>query len=429
MEWGTVGFEEEEQARPQFKGEIIRSAVTGKPELYFSRQERAKRSFKSQWIILGLIFVVIVVISAIFTLRVIISKFDVTLASISSSLLIAIQIQVLNGYFGELAIKLNNYENHRTDTEYEDALIAKTFAFQFVNSFASLFYISFIKPFIQIYDPCVGGCMTELQTTLGTIFITRLAVGNFTELGLPMIQTFLATRDRNKVLDNTGDSGAERDNSRSIPSQDGVAMIDTSDSVRERERAKTEISEIERTFLMPTYDVMLGTFDDYAEMVIQFGYTTMFVAGFPLAPLMSLVNNYVEIRVDAWKLCQLCRRPEPRSCEDIGTWYYILEIISMSSIFINSGIVAFTAANTINFTWALRVWIFILMSSGLFCIRMGVAWIIPDEPAEVIIQLQRQEYIVNKVMFDVEDEDDTQLSKGLFSTPSYVVRITDDDPL
>ena len=28
----------------------------------------------------------------------------------------------------------------------------------------------------------------------------------------------------------------------------------------------------------------------------------------------------VEIRVDGWKLCQLCRRPEPRSAEDIGTW-------------------------------------------------------------------------------------------------------------
>lgn len=141
MEWGTVGYEEEEQSRPQFKGETILSPVTGKPVLYFSRQERAKRSFKSQWIIMGLVFVVIIVIAAIFTLRIVIARFNVNAASISASLLIAIQIQVLNGYFGELAIKLNNYENHRTDTEYEDALIAKTFAFQFVNSYASLFYM------------------------------------------------------------------------------------------------------------------------------------------------------------------------------------------------------------------------------------------------------------------------------------------------
>lgn len=36
-------------------------------------------------------------------------------------------------------------ENHRTDTAYEDNLIAKTFMFQFVNSYASLVYIAFIK--------------------------------------------------------------------------------------------------------------------------------------------------------------------------------------------------------------------------------------------------------------------------------------------
>lgn len=134
----------------------------------------------------------------------------------------------------------------------------------------------------------------------------------------------------------------------------------------------------------------------------------MFVAGFPLATVMSLVSNYVgkyeipfvvnclsfllsnitlEIRVDAWKLCQLSRRPEPRGIEDIGTWYdsclidihvgcmcnhvvfhrySILEITAMAAVFINSGIVAITAGNTINYTWVERTWIFIMMATGLF---------------------------------------------------------------
>jgi hypothetical protein len=35
------------------------------------------------------------------------------------------------------------------------------------------------------------------------------------------------------------------------------------------------------------------------------------------------------MRVDAWKMTQQCRRPEPRSCEDIGTWYIILEVRNM----------------------------------------------------------------------------------------------------
>lgn len=133
--------------------------------------------------------------------------------------------------------------------------------------------------------------------------------------------------------------------------------------------------------------------------------------------------------MDGWKLCHLCRRAEPRSCEDIGTWFTILEITSTASIFINSAIVAFTGTNTLNYTWALRVWVFILMAGGLFCIRLFVQFLIPDTPSDVIIQLDRQEYIVGKVLDNVQDEDDSDLTKSLFIVPNYLVNVTDDDPL
>lgn len=45
--------------------------------------------------------------------------------------------------------------------------------------------------------------------------------------------------------------------------------------------------------------------------------------------------------------------------------YYILEIISVSSAFVNSAIVAFTSDIAQNQSWAERIWIFILMSSAL----------------------------------------------------------------
>lgn len=77
--------------------------------------------------------------------------------------------------------------------------------------------------------------------------------------------------------------------------------------------------------------------------MFQFGYSTMFSTAFPLSCLMALVNNYVEVRVDAWKLLQLYRRPMPRNAEDMGTWYSILDIISIASIFVNSGVIAFTS--------------------------------------------------------------------------------------
>lgn len=466
MKWGMVGYEEEEQPRPQFQGEKQRSPVTGKMEVFYPRFRRSIREAFSQSVISVMVLLVIGVIGCIFALRIALANANVTvggveIASIVASILIAIQIQVLNGVFSDIALRLNNQENHRTDTEYEDALIAKTFLFQFVNSFASLFYIAFIKPFIQDIDPCNGTCMMELQQTLATIFLTRLAIGNLTELGIPLVKTILENRKRHDSVKahktrqelerqtfQDALNGQQSSENGPAQSKDGVELSyrggdateslgDTSGmdpaliAARQKflDEGKYEMSEIEKAYAMEEYHVMLGPFDDYAEMVIQFGYTTMFIAGFPLATVMSLINNYVEIRVDAWKLCHVCRRPEPRSCEDIGTWGTILEVVSYASIFVNSAIVAFTTTIAVNYTWAQRIWIFILMASGLFAIRLTIGWLIPDMPVEVGIQLERQEYITRKVCDNVADDDDENLGKNNFIAPDYRVLATDDDPM
>lgn len=53
--------------------------------------------------------------------------------------------------------------------------------------------------------------------------------------------------------------------------------------------------------------------------MIQFGYVTLFVVAFPLAPMLAFVSNYVELRVDCFKLYKNCTRPDPAGAEDIGT--------------------------------------------------------------------------------------------------------------
>jgi len=414
MRWGMIGFEEEEEDRPQFEGVTRRSPVTGRPYLYFSADERYRRVARSGTTIAGLIVVVICVVTCIFILRIVMTSTtalqmgSIELGGIIASILNAIQIQVFNSLYGDYARTLNDYENYRTDTEYEDALIAKTFIFQFVNSFAALFYIAFVKPYIPTIDPCVDTCMSELQISLGTIFMMQLIVGNFFECAVPSIQLYLAK--------------AENEDGVSQKKEDQITAADGSGTTN-------LMSEIERNFMMPEYDVVLGTFDDYAELCLQFGFATMFVTAFPLATLLALISNYVELRVDAWKLCQVCRRPEPRSIEDIGTWMTILDIMSSVSVFCNSGIIAFTSTVADSQTWVWRVWIFILLSGVLFSIKGLIAFVIPDVPEDVQIQLDRQEYIVNKLLYNLEDDDDGELCKGNAIVPNYVVVEKDTDPL
>lgn len=52
--------------------------------------------------------------------------------------------------------------------------------------------------------------------------------------------------------------------------------------------------------------------------MVQFSFTTIFVAAFPLAPLLALINNIFEIRLDAIKMVRLQRRLVPRKTNDIG---------------------------------------------------------------------------------------------------------------
>ena len=53
-------------------------------------------------------------------------------------------------------------------------------------------------------------------------------------------------------------------------------------------------------------------------VVIQFGFVTIFVAAFPLAPLFALLNNIIEIRVDAYKFATQWKRPLAERAQDIG---------------------------------------------------------------------------------------------------------------
>lgn len=84
-------------------------------------------------------------------------------------------------------------------------------------------------------------------------------------------------------------------------------------------------------------------FNEYLEMVLQYGFVTIFVAAFPLAPFFALLNNILEMRFDAKKLLKFHRRPVTQRVRDIGVWYRILDSIGKLSVITNGFIIAFTS--------------------------------------------------------------------------------------
>lgn len=69
--------------------------------------------------------------------------------------------------------------------------------------------------------------------------------------------------------------------------------------------------------------------------MIQYGFVTLFVAAFPLAPMFALINNIIEIRLDAYTMITTMRRPLAQRAQDIGAWSGILQALTYLSVATN----------------------------------------------------------------------------------------------
>ena len=397
--WGTSDLKQEEQERPAFIGKTRLSPVNDEFEVaHFAMRYYYAKLTTGAAIVFLLICGVIGAISGIFLLK---NKWakdwqplgatDPTIgpkqAAFYAGILNAVQIQVLNIVYRKIALNLNAWENHRTDSDYENNLIAKTFLFQFVNSYASFFYIAFLKTYLG--DPCllddagVPDCMGELQVQLGTIFVTRLVIGNATEIGIPLLKYKLRMWQEKRSLKGSRSANA----------------------------AQIEYTQPENEAKLNSYEEM-ESFDDYAEMVLQYGFVTLFVVAFPLAPLLAFVNNVAEIHVDAVKLCYGHRRPWPRSATSIGNWSFFLSLMSTMSVITNIALLIFTANIPDLPTSTGSKWLMFMVAEHLLLVwKKMVEDFVPDAPHFTEQLLARHKWLEQRVFFGLTVESDAHLKE------------------
>lgn len=66
--------------------------------------------------------------------------------------------------------------------------------------------------------------------------------------------------------------------------------------------------------------LLQDTYDDYLEMFVQFGYVFLFSSVYPMAAFWAVLNNILELKTDAFKLCRVFRRPRVKKVGSIGVW-------------------------------------------------------------------------------------------------------------
>ena len=163
------------------------------------------------------------------------------------------------------------------------------------------------------------------------------------------------------------------------------------------------MSGVELAHLRQDYDLAGGTLEDFASSIILYGYTTMFISAFPLATCLSLMNSIVEMRIVAWQLCYIYRRPMPRGAQNMGIWYNIMEFMTLVAVVVNAGLIAFTGNST--YEPVVRVWLFVGISVLVLGVKYLVAAVIPDVPSNVSIQLKRAALFTQKVIDNLDDDD------------------------
>ncbi|NXY20190.1 ANO2 protein, partial [Atrichornis clamosus] len=235
-------------------------------------------------------------------------------------------ILILDEIYGAVAKWLTEIEIPKTEKTFEERLILKAFLLKFVNSYAPIFYVAFFKgrfvgrPGRYVYvfegyrmEECApGGCLMELCIQLSIIMLGKqLIQNNLFEIGIPKLKKLFR-----KLKDE-----------RTEPKE-----MDTNQS-----------KDPQQWDLDYSLEPFTGLTPEYMEMIIQFGFVTLFVASFPLAPLFALLNNIIEVRLDAKKFVTELRRPDTVRAKDIGIWYNILSGIGKLSVIISAFVIAVTS--------------------------------------------------------------------------------------
>ena len=65
--------------------------------------------------------------------------------AVMPALLQTVLMEIFSAIYKKMAVGLTNIENHRTQKQYNDNLVIKLFLFEFVNRFAPLLYLAYLR--------------------------------------------------------------------------------------------------------------------------------------------------------------------------------------------------------------------------------------------------------------------------------------------
>nr|XP_013806251.1 PREDICTED: anoctamin-10 isoform X3 [Apteryx mantelli mantelli] len=337
--WGTLLMKRQfEEPRPGFHGVLGINPVTGREEPVYSSIRRQIRIY--------LVSLPFVCLCLYFSLYVMMIYFDLeqwaldyhqenesnfsSLLLFVPSIIYAVVIEIMNRIYRYAAEFLTSWENHRLESSYQNHLILKV--------------------------------LVLLRQSLATLLITSQILNQFAEAFLPYwLQKRHKKRMKKKMFS---------------------------------QKTDTDLSLVEQVSLEKEMGTYFGTFDDYLELFLQFGYVSLFSCVYPLAAVFAVLNNITEIYSDALKMCRVYKRPFAEPTASIGVWQLAFETMSVISVVTNCILIGMSPQVNALFPDSKMDLILTvaLVEHVLLAMKFVMAFVIPDKPRDIQIKLARLEF-------------------------------------
>ena len=104
---------------------------------------------------------------------------------------------------------------------------------------------------------------------------------------------------------------------------------------------------------------------------------------FPLAPIFVVLSNILEVKVDLYKLTDMCQHPIPKGAQDIGSWQYFIMLTMYAAVVTNAALFAFTTDTMHGYTMNTKVVAFVAFIMCIMLLKAATAYFIPDVPADI----------------------------------------------
>jgi anoctamin-10 len=232
---------------------------------------------------------------------------------------------ILTNFLTGIARQLNDFENYETTEAFDRAMTQKLFILNFISSYLGIFLTAFVYvpfgsvvvPYLDIFSltarpfaskkgqltaPKFGFAInpSRLRNQVFYFTVTAQVINLVTEVIVPYVKRKAGRKVEEIKADRAAKAGG------SVPA---ASVNDAPEESAFLERVRAEAN-------LDTYDVTV----DLREMVVQFGYMALFAVVWPLVPVSFIINNWIELRSDAVKICVEMQRPTPFRADGIGPW-------------------------------------------------------------------------------------------------------------